>query len=166
MEVVIEIEGLDEYQDRLSTIPVSDFLYALMDEAWGVVQAAYATQIDVGNGDYTISIDKGTNYATLIVSGEDVGFLEFGAGIATSADSFASQVGFDVSRGSYSIQHLGQYARTGFSFWYYDGNRYGNSEDDWLVLPTFGMQKAWDLARAKVAEIVVKRIVEYLEYGK
>ena len=120
MEIVFDDKELDGLIERFSDMPVTSFLEELMQNAEAVVRAAYSSAVFTGNADFFTWMHINDNYVVLEVRGEDVGFLEFGAGISTDgSDIFANEVPFDVSQGSYSREVHGMYERTGYRFWYW-----------------------------------------------
>ena len=162
---MIEIEaiGLDKLVRNLSTIPIQQFLRDLMRGAEAMVDMFYASQSMSGNINYTTKVTANKNTATLTVSGEDVGFLEFGAGLSTEPDVFVSQVDYPVGVGSYSVLHRGQFANTMFSYWVYriDGKPvWFNS-----LTPTHGMQAAFELLRTEIGDYLHDRIMQYIWDG-
>ena len=163
-EITITVSGIDEIVNNLTTIPIGSILADLMENAKITVDTAYASQINLGTGKtegndgYTSFVTNTENSATLIVAGEDVGFLEFGAGIFTSPDEFAEQVGFPVSVGSYSAEHMGMFQEKGF--WWWNKTQYAG------IFPTYGMHEALERARKEINENIVGRITWYIENGK
>ena len=157
----ITITGLDEVLKKLDRAknvdkPIMDGLYEAMQEAQNIAMEAYAWQ-GGENEDYDSYITEKDNGYVLTMSGEDVGFLEFGVGIMTTADEFADEVDFDVSVGSYSKFNQGQFERSGYRFWWYEGVRYKG------LLPTRGMQRALDFLRNNLMDIVERKCKEWIE---
>lgn len=163
-EITISVSGIDEIVRNLTTIPIGKILAELMEQAKITVDIAYASQINLGTGktegnkQYSSFVSNTENSATLTVSGSDVGFLEFGAGIFTSPDEFAEQVGFPVSVGSYSAEHMGMFQEKGF--WWWNKTQYAG------IFPTHGMHEALERARKEINENIVNKIAWYIEYGK
>lgn len=163
-EITISVSGIDEIVRNLTTIPIGKILAELMEQAKITVDIAYASQINLGTGKtegnkkYSSFVSNTENSATLTVSGSDVGFLEFGAGIFTSPDEFAEQVGFPVSVGSYSAEHMGMFQEKGF--WWWNKTQYAG------IFPTHGMHEALERARKEINENIVNKIAWYIEYGK
>lgn len=171
----IEVEGMD-YLDmlvkNLKTIPMQKFFREIMTEAKKDVIADYSKVVGFsglgggsgsGNKDFTASVSTTKTGATLTVRGKDVGFIEFGAGLYTTWDEFAEQVPYSVAVGSYSIWHgseMGQFARSGFNFWYYDDQKFTG------LVPSQGMQHALDKLRHDMKDRIRKRIAEWIVNGK
>lgn len=162
-DVEVSFDYLDMLVKRLDTIPVRKFLKDLMLDAKKMVIKAYGSQPFSGNEDFTATVRTTPMSATLTVRGEDVGFLEFGAGLATEWDEFASKVPYSVAPGSYSMWHgekMGQFARTGLNFWYYERVKYT------AIAPTRGMQYTLDELRRTITDYMRKRIASWLVNGK
>lgn len=138
MKVVIT--GLDEVYAKLEKAKdvheaVLGCIYEVLKQAEGIVRQAYALQ-GGENTDFHTEIDMQPNGGTLRIFGDDVGFLEFGAGTTVAkSDVFASEVDYEVKSGSWSVQDSGQFAKHGY--WYYKHNvRYQ------YLFPTRGAEKA------------------------
>ena len=155
--IIIESEGLDRLVQNISTIPIQRFLRDIMSSAEAMVDMFYAPYADTGNTSYRTKVTSSKNTATLTVSGEDVGFLEFGAGFGVSLDEFALQVPYFVSPGSYSIYNGREFIEKGF--WYYAKVRYD------AIPATHGMQAALDLVRTEIQTYLHDRIMQYIWNG-
>ena len=169
MEIVIDTRELDELASLISSLPVSDFLAELIERAERIVKFHYSAQIGAENTDYTTTITKGKDSATLTVSGADVGFLEFGAGIGTDPmNEFAEQVGFPIARGSYSNSRGGMYQHTNYTFWIWNRQVYEGkyTGEDSVVEATRGMQTALTNLRNSILDYMRKRIISYLNNGR
>ena len=85
----------------------------------------------------------------IVASGENIGFLEFGAGTMTNADMFAQEVSYEVSPGSWSrTEGSGEFARTGK--WHFGGKEYE------YVMPRHGMANAYESISLQAADIAKK----------
>lgn len=165
MNVNVQIIGLEELTDKLDRLgsleqAISDACYELMEDAEDIVLRWYGMQGN-GNTDYTTTVERVPGGATLIASGEDIGFLEFGAGVFTEADEFASQVGYPVQAWSWSDSHMhstNPNARYGSKngFWWYSGIRYTG------LAPMRGMQHALDHIRNEVENKIRGKIEEWI----
>ena len=87
----IVVTGIDETIAKLEKAkdidkPIKEGIYQVMQEAERIVLTKYSLQGN-GNDDYVTSIEEIPNGYMLTASGEDVGFLEFGAGVFTEAMS-------------------------------------------------------------------------------
>ena len=105
----IVVTGIDETIAELEKAkdidkPIKEGIYEVMQEAEDIVLTKYSLQGN-GNDDYVTSIEELPNGYVLTASGEDVGFLEFGAGVFTEADEFADEVGYPVTPWSWSESH-------------------------------------------------------------
>lgn len=59
----------------------------------------------------------------IIASGEDIYFIEFGAGYGVDTDNpFVEQANVEVSIGSYSREHEGMFEKTGYKYWFWGGH--------------------------------------------
>lgn len=154
----IEVSYGGARPETLNKLPAGNFLRELMREAEKEVKRAYVSQtmLTMGNDDFTTTVTKYRNSATLKVSGSSVGFLEFGAGIGTSPDIFADEVGYDVSMGSYSEAVHGMYSQTGYRFWIWNQATFN------YVPATHGMEKALTFLVQHINEFMRQKILEWL----
>ena len=141
---------------RIEKVPVEEFMFDLMCEAEQVLRSSYATGAAFGNTDYTSQVIRQGKSARLVVFGPDVGFLEFGAGILTSPDEFASQVDFPVRMYSWSEEHSDHPLEWG-DYWMWEGHKY------YGVPPTRGMENAMNYIRKHLRQYMRKRIRQYLK---
>lgn len=156
----VTVTGIDEAIAKLEKAkdidkPIKEGIYEAMKEAENIVLDAYHWQ-GGENDDYVTEIAEMPNGYVLTASGEDVGFLEFGVGIMTTPDEFADEVGYPVAVGSYSEMNQGQFAKSGYRFWWYEKVRYRG------LLPTRGMQRALDYLRDNLISIVQGKIDEWI----
>ena len=158
IEIEFDMTHFDYIVKNIESMPIRDFLRDLMKEAKQIVTTAYSSQ-GAGNTDFKASIrTTKNNTATLTVRGEDVGFLEFGAGVDVSLDDFTDQVDFFVSPGSYSIFNARSFIDKGF--WVYAKVWYKG------IPSTKGMQQALDYLRDNILPYMRKRIASWLVNGK
>lgn len=164
----IELKGIDYALELLGKAenleqPMMAACRELIETAEKIVTARYSISYasQNGNKDFTTTIEPIENGYRLIASGEDVGFLEFGAGVFTEADDFESQVSFPVYPGSWSELHphsdnpnARYFAKNGF--WWWSNFRYTG------LIATRGMQRALDEIRMQADEVVRKKINEWL----
>ena len=157
----VEITGIEEAIEKLDrlkdlNVPIKQGIYEVVKEAENIVWWAYNTG-GYGHDEHTgfeITVEENDNGYTLKAFGEDVGFLEFGAGIGVDPDEFASEVDFSVTPGSWSeTLGTGQFARKGS--WWHNGNYY-----TW-IMATRGMQQALDYIRDNVAQRIQEKITEW-----
>ena len=143
---------------NIESMPIREFLRDFMLEAKQRVIAAYSSQ-GAGNTDFKASVrTTKKNTATLTVRGEDVGFLEFGAGIDVRLDEFTPEVDFFVSPGSYSITHARSFIDKGF--WVYSKVWYNG------IPATQGMQEALDWARDNILPYMRSKVASWLVNGR
>ena len=164
-DITVQLHGIDTALDLIGRIenidePMMAACRELIETAENIVLSRYALQSN-GNNDYQTSIEPIENGYKLTVSGEDVGFLEFGAGVFTEADEFESQVGFPIYPGSWSESHehsdnpnARYFAKNGF--WWWSNIRYTG------LIATRGMQRALDEVRLQADEVVKRKINEWL----
>lgn len=164
-DITVELHGIDyalEVLGRVENIdkPMMEACRELIGMAERIVLSRYSLQSN-GNNDFQTSIEPIENGYRLTVSGEDVGFLEFGAGVFTEADEFASQVDFPIYPGSWSELHehsdnpnARYFAKNGF--WWWSNIRYTG------LIATRGMQKALDEVRLQADEVARRKINEWL----
>lgn len=81
-------------------------------------------------------------------TGSQVVFEEFGAGSRT-ADPYpgGADVSFEVRRGAYSDLHGGEYARSGYTMWHHNGEKYE------YVIPNHGLFYGMEQARERAKDI-------------
>lgn len=164
-DFIVELNGMDyalEVLGRIENIaqPMMEACRELIEMAERTVISRYSLQSN-GNDDFHTSIEPIENGYRLTVSGEDVGFLEFGAGVFTEADDFAEQVDFPIYPGSWSELHehsdnpnARYFAKNGF--WWWSNIRYTG------LIATRGMQKALDEIRLQADEVARRKINEWL----
>ena len=163
--VTIRLHGVDEAIAKLEKAKDIDkaLLEAcedLINIARTVVISRYSLQGN-GNDDFTTFVEPITNGYKLTVSGKDVGFLEFGAGVFTEADEFAAQVDYPIYPGSYSELNTHSdnpnaryFAKNGF--WWWSNIRYTG------LIATRGMQRALDEIQVQADAVVKRKIDEWL----
>lgn len=162
----LTIRGFDELITKLDNAD-SLFSQALADigqlmlEAEQIVVTKYSLQGN-GNTDYKTNVKPIENGWQLTVSGDDVGFLEFGAGVFVNANNeFVQEVDYPVKSGSWSVSHehssnpnARYFAKNGF--WWWSNIRYTG------LSPTRGMQEALNHIRDNVLQVLEKRIDEWI----
>lgn len=165
MKFSLTVRGMEEvleYVAKLERIknPIMQGIRELIENAAEIVDRRYSLQGN-GNHNYTIYVEDIPNGCRLIADGEDVGFLEFGAGVFTEADEFTQEVDYPVYAGSWSESHAHSdnpnaryFAKNGF--WWYSNVRYTG------LTPTRGMQQALDFLRANVEQTIKQKIDEWI----
>ena len=164
INAIITISGLEDVLDTLEKVKDTTWMQEACEElaerGAEIVRTKYSLQ---GNGNddfnvYTRPIEDG--YA-IVADGEDIGFLEFGAGVFTEEDDFASEVDFDVYPGSWSESHehsenpnARYFAKNGF--WWYRGIRYTG------LVPKRGMQEALDWITVNYKEVIDRKFNEWI----
>lgn len=94
-----------------------------------------------GNNDVSLSVEPLNNGYLLKANGEDVCFMEFGAGVTAGLGYDTSQITppVDIKPDSWSAAHNGQFHRTGgypHGYWFYQGQLYNS------IVPQMGMYHA------------------------
>lgn len=162
----VTITGIDEVLAKLKKVEtVNEALKAacleLLETAEQIVLTKYSLHSGDGNTDYSTEIQMQANGGTLYISGADVGFLEFGAGVFTEPNEFASEVDYPVYPGSWSESHphsenpnARYFAKNGF--WWWSNIRYTG------LAPTRGAMTALETIRNTVDEVVQKKVSEWI----
>lgn len=163
--MIVRVTGIDEAIAKLEKAeqiekPILEGILEVLKEAERIVTTRYSLQGN-GNEDFVTDIEEIPNGYMLTVSGEDVGFLEFGAGVFTEADEFADEVGFPVAPWSWSESHPhseNPNARYGAKngFWWYNNIRYTG------LAPMRGMQQALDHVRNTIQGVIERKIAEWI----
>ena len=162
--ITVTYSGFDETIELLDKVqhidsPIMQGIRELMEEAENIVNSWYSLQGN-GNDDFVTSIDELPNGYVLTASGEDVGFLEFGAGVLvgeSGVDEFVSEVDYPVEKGSWSDSHehsnnpnARYYSKN--QFWWYNKIRYTG------LFATRGMQRALEMLRSEIDEYINEKI--------
>ena len=164
----LTITGFDELIAKLNNANVIqerilESIKELMEEAEQIVLTKYSLQKN-GNSEFYTEVTQIDNGWQLIASGEDVGFLEFGAGVfaGIEPDEFEQEVAYSVEPGSWSKinEHSSNpnaryFAKNGF--WWWSNTRYTG------LYPTRGMQSALDHLRDNILQVIEARINEWIE---
>ena len=138
--ITAALKQLRAYQRDLEKIK-KRILQRIVTEAIEVAQATYGASVSVTS----VDIGEGMRYE-IVASGKAVCFLEFGAGIRTdSGHPFSTKVPFEVSSGSWSREHSGQFVAKGY--WVFGGRKYE------YVSPKKGMWEAYKFIRENVLRI-------------
>lgn len=136
------INELEQYQRRMQQ-KIETFMERIADEACDEAAAVYGEQVAV----FAVFEDNGFR---IIAGGDQVCFLEFGAGEATDnshpmAGQFQSETGIPVEPGAYSKTHAMQFTRQGY--WKYDNQTYTE------IVPKPGLWRARQLIERRAREI-------------
>lgn len=169
-DISIEVYGLDMLVKNLKSVPATDIMRKVVNNAKKRTSAAYARGAVDGNTDYSLRVygSKAKNYVTLTAKGNDVGFLEFGAGSSVDdSNVFIEQVSYPVYPGSWGIEHPNfytrQYAYDGY--WYWGADR-ENVNVYTAIEPTQGMQDALDYLYAAGQDEIIHRVAHWIATGK
>lgn len=122
---------LQEFQ-----IKVDQFISEIAELGSVAADTGYGGQVGV-------TVEPINNGYAIIASGSQVVFLEFGAGdTVNTGNRYASVMPFEVSSGSWSVAHNGEYSIRqrvfGQGWWYYGGIKYTQ------ITPCNAMQSAYD----------------------
>lgn len=158
---MITISGLDETMaslERLNRLhdALVEACRELCEKAEQVVIRRYSLFPESGNDEFETIVEDIPNGCRLVVTGEDIGFLEFGTGIYASADEFADTVDYEVAPGSWSDLHSQQF-REGHWYWYFRG------EATEGMPPTRGMHQAYEEIANSIDEVVKRKIEEWTQ---
>lgn len=165
MNVNVTVTGVDEAIARLEKAenikqPLLEACEDLINIARIIVISRYSLQGN-GNDDFYTNVEPIENGYRLSVIGEDVGFLEFGAGVFTEKDEFADDVNYPIYPGSWSELHehsdnpnARYFAKNGF--WWWSNIRYTG------LIATRGMQRGLDEIRMQAEQVVKRKIDEWL----
>lgn len=136
-----EIEDYKKYVDEKS----QELCKRLAEIGLSVAQIYFIPE--AGNSDVTLSIEKVNDGYLLKAEGEDVCFLEFGAGVTAGLgyDTSVIEPPVDISPGSWSNAHGGMFSRKGY--WFY-GGKIMNS-----IVPQMGMYHAVSETMQRIAEV-------------
>lgn len=134
------LKNLENFLDNATNNIINSFkeyVEPIVDEAVGQARIMFT-----GTG---VSVEKIGNQDgfTISADGEDVCFIEFGAGdYADSTHGLASNVPFTVKPGSWSDTHSRQYTLKGF--WWYKKQKY------YYVMPHYGMLQANNVLMSRI----------------
>lgn len=86
------IRELRAYRQRLED-GVSQFCQRLAELGAEILNVTYSNATYAGTNDITVSVEPGTNVATLKADGSTVAFIEFGTGVNYPIGQYAGQAG-------------------------------------------------------------------------
>jgi len=109
-----------------------------------VAELGRSTADEAYGGAVTVTAEPIENGYAIIASGEAVGFLEFGAGDATTPNEFAAQVSYDVRPGSWSERHYDAATNKPRPSYHIDGKWEFNGVIYTEIRPRNAMQSAWE----------------------
>ena len=146
------IKQLEDYRDSLDN-KLKRVAEELAKIGVPVVLVAYNNGIDEGNADYDVRVESTEKGCKLVAEGQDVCFLEFGAGTTTKSYEGEGQEGLPpIYPGSWSKESGGvlggMFDRYGY--WIWNGERYVNLE------PKLGLYKASEEMQRRAVEITKK----------
>lgn len=115
-EAIKQTREIEEYIRK----KIDELISRLADIGVETAQRIASNGSSSGNTDVEIHKEATENGSfRIVMSGEDVYFIEFGAGIGVDeSDPFVAQANVDVYDGSYSIEHNGPYIKYGS--WFYN----------------------------------------------
>lgn len=130
MNITVKIHGLDEAIRRLEEY--SDRLRQQQDELCRRLATMGATKVSLlfsqavytGDNDFAVSVEEANGGYQIVVSGQSVAFVEFGAGV-TYGYGHPQAGAFGVGPGTYPGQ---THAMTGEG-WYIPKSKRGNTQD-------------------------------------
>ena len=128
---------------RLAEVGLSVARIYFIPEAWS------------GNTDVTLTVEPIPNGYKLVASGEDVLFMEFGAGVTAGLGYDTKEITppVDITPGSWSKQHNGQFWQTyqenpANGHWYYRKQEFDG------IAPQMGMYHASKESKAQIEKVV------------
>lgn len=144
ISITLDKNGLNDavkYLHRIERVLPQAVKNAAQRLAEGAKQSAdigFGMSDQFGNYDYEVTVESNDDGSIVIARGDDVLFLEFGAGKATdTSDIMVQDTLVHVAKGSWSKEYgTGEYARYGS--WHYKKNKF------YLLEPTNAMQYAYD----------------------
>lgn len=171
-EFTFEVYGLDMLVKNLKSVPATAIMRKVMNTAKKETSSAYSAGAVDGNTEYSLRVygSKAKNYVTLTAKGNDVGFLEFGAGATVDeSNEFIGQVTYPVYPGSWGVTHPipNPHTRQYFSdrYWYWgEDKEHLNVYTE--IEPTQGMQKALDYLNRSGQNEIIHRVAHWIATGK
>lgn len=128
---------------RLAEVGLSVARIYFIPEAWS------------GNADVTLTVEPMSNGYKLVADGEDVLFMEFGAGVTAGLGYDTKEIAppVDISIGSWSREHSGPFWKTwqknpATAHWYYNGRAFDG------IAPQMGMYHASKESKAQIEKVV------------
>lgn len=112
---------LGEWRAQFSA-KYKEYIESLSELGVETAQSIFDTApAEYGNGGVSVGREfDGTVNFTIVASGEDAAFIEFGTGVGVSVNpTFAIQAAFPIEPGSWSREHDGQFMKNGH--WKYNG---------------------------------------------
>lgn len=155
---MILLKGLDKAISkitRLMNLPYNDITGELADEAKRIVDGAYSSASSPGNNDWVSYVEPYKKGHRVVVTGSDVGFLEFGTGVSVKTDELETQMPYPVASGSWSETHSRQFSERGS--WFYGGEKLKGTP------PTRGMQQALDYIRQEAGVKANRKIEKWIK---
>lgn len=139
-------EELERYKESLEKKGM-EICRRLAEIGMNVASIRYATGSIDGNTDVDVSVEPIENGYKVTANGEDVFFLEFGAGVAAGFNYDTSVIAppVDITPGSWSKDHARQFTEKGH--WYYGGRKYD------MVTPRMGMYSAIKEVEQNIARV-------------
>ena len=167
-----ELHSIDSLIKNLESVPSVKIMRKPMNTAKNKCVKAYAKGATDGNTDYSVRVygSQAKNYVKLTASGEDVGFLEFGAGATVATDDpFVEQVGYTVDSASWSATHPSTNPHT-VKYWSHGYWLWGETRDSQIpyteIEPTLGMQQALDHMNRQGLNEIIHHTAKWITSGK
>lgn len=158
ISITLDKNGLNDavkYLHRLERVlpqAVKNAAQRLAEGAKQVADIGFGMSDQFGNYDYTVTVESNDDGSIVIASGDDVLFLEFGAGKGTDpSDIMVRDTEVPIVEGSWSKERgTGEFARYGS--WHYKKNHF------YLLEPTNAMQHAYDWIQQNGEQILREEI--------
>lgn len=137
-------EWLSGFSDKYN-----QYLDELMEVGRETASTTYIMADSIGNVEAKVEGERTGNGSFVIrASGNDVNFLEFGAGVLTDVKRPTVQASFDISPGSWSSSEDGTGEFSKYGSWHYNKVKYFG------FVPAPGMQDACTAIEQQSADII------------
>lgn len=139
------IKQIEDYKKSLDT-KLKELAERLCTIGVDIVKVSYLSGRREGNSNVDVYIEPTEKGCKLVAEGQDVCFLEFGAGVSTVDYEKDGQEGLPpIYPGSWSsTEGTGQFAENGY--WYYNGEKLDG------LMPKLGMYHASQIMQQKAIQ--------------
>ena len=141
------IKQIEDYQKSLDS-KLKELAERLCKIGIPIVSVNYLNGMDEGNADFDVYVEPTEKGCKLVAEGQDVCFLEFGAGTTTKYYKGEGQEGLPpIYPGSYSRENgiLGGSFDL-YGYWFWNGDKYVNLE------PKLGLYRASEEMQQKAIQ--------------
>lgn len=138
---------LDEWSEQFAQ-KYARYLDELRETGEETARTLYLNADSIGNVEVRVTSEPNEeNGFTIVASGSDVNFLEFGAGVLTDVIRPTVQASFDISPGSWSSSEDGTGEFAKHNSWHYKGVKFFG------LAPAAGMQEACNAMQQQSSSI-------------